>query len=94
MAINYETLTQIGLSGSEPFKVIIRGNTQVVDGEKKGVVSVVFATMNKDVAESHLRHLIETDPESYYMVYSVPLDTELDRLLHYPSIEISKDDLN
>ena len=54
---------------------------------------MVFATMNKKVDESHPRHLIEIDPESYYMVYSVPLDTELDQLPHYPSIEISKDDL-
>lgn len=93
MALNYETLIQIGLNGTEPLKVILRGNTQVVGSEKKGVVSVVFATMNKETAESHLRHLLESDPGSYYMVYSVPLDTKLDRLPHYPSIEISKDDL-
>ena len=91
--MDYETLIQTGLSGPEPLKVILRGNTQVVDSEKKGVVSMVYATMDRDAAESHLRNLIETDPESYYMVYSVPLDTELNQLPHYPSIEISKDDL-
>ena len=91
--MDYETMIQTGLNGSAPLKVILCGNTQTIGGEKKGVVSMVYATMDRDAAESHLRNLIETDSESYYMVYSVPLDTELNQLPHYPSIEISKDDL-
>lgn len=58
-----------------------------------GVVSVVYATEDKNQAEKKLKELTERNPEHYYMVYSVPLDTDLLTLEHYPSIEITKEDL-
>ena len=33
------------------------------------------------------------NPNNYYMVYSVPLNVDLTELTHYPSIAITKDDL-
>lgn len=35
----------------------------------------------------------EKYPEKFYMVYSVPLNVDLTTLSHYPSIEISQEDL-
>ncbi len=61
--------------------------------EKIGVVSVVFATQSKELAAERVRQLAEEHPEHYYMVYSVPLDTDLTKLTHYPSIAITKADL-
>ena len=52
-----------------------------------------MATLDIEAAERRLYGLKRENPENYYMVYSVPLDQDLTKLEHYPSIEISKDDL-
>ena len=57
------------------------------------VVSVVYATNDKGLAEQKMNELIAANPNNYYMVYSVPLNVDLTELSHYPSIAISKDDL-
>lgn len=57
------------------------------------MVSVVFATEEKALARQKLQELSEKNPENYYMVYSVPLDMDLTTLPHYPSIEITREDL-
>ncbi len=57
-----------------------------------GVVSLIYAMMDRGKAEEKLYKLMETNKESYYMIYSVPLDTDLIRLEHYPSIAISRID--
>lgn len=56
---------------------------------------MVFATMDKMQAKDKIDNLIFTSPNSndYYMVYSVPLDTDLTKLEHFPSIAITKSDL-
>ena len=56
-------------------------------------VSVVYATENKEIAEEKIKELSEKYPEKFYMVYSVPLNVDLTTLSHYPSIEISQEDL-
>ena len=83
----------LGLNGSAPLKVILCGKTEYVDNEKVGVVSVVYATNDRARAEAQLRSLMEEHPERYYMVYGVPIDVDLTGLPHYPSIEITRDDL-
>ena len=82
-----------GLYGEAPLKLILCGNVQSTENGKIGVVSVVYATINKDLAEQQLHQLTIANPENYYMVYSVPLDIDLTTLSHYPSIAITKDDL-
>lgn len=84
-----------GLGGEEPLKIIMKGSVEAHDRRKIGVVSVVFATTNRELAQEKIEELITaSDPQSYYMVYSMPLDTDLTTLTHYPSIAISKDDLS
>ena len=67
---------ELGLNGKAPLKLILCGNVQVKEKEQKvGVVSVVFATEKKSLAEKKLQELREACPESYYMVYSCLLYT-------------------
>ncbi|MCI8533917.1 MAG: hypothetical protein HFI18_15595 [Lachnospiraceae bacterium] len=81
------------MNGSAPLKLILCGNIQDTENDKAGVVSVVYATNDKDLAEQKMKDLIAGNPDNYYMVYSVPLNVDLTELSHYPSIAISKDDL-
>ena len=80
-------------NGHAPLKLILCGNIQGTENDKVGVVSVVYATNDKDLAEQKMNELIAVNPNNYYMVYSVPLNVDLTELSHYPSIAISKDDL-
>lgn len=88
-----EELIQLGLEGEGPLKLILCGNVQERCGDKIGVVSVVYVTENKALAEEKIREFMAENPGDYYMVYSVPLDTDLTKLGHYPSIAIDKSDL-
>lgn len=89
-----EDYIEMGLNGEEPLKVILRGSILRDSNETIGVVSLIYATVDKEVAKVKLNELLEKDKESYYMVYSIPLDTDLTTLDHYPSIAIKKEDLN
>lgn len=93
--MDYQDYIELGLNGEEPLKLILRGSVEGVENNKVGVVAVVYATTNRNLAEQKLQELLENGDSSneYYMVYSVPLDTDLTTLSHYPSIEITKDDL-
>ncbi len=82
-----------GLNGEAPLKIILCGSIQTVEQEKAGVVSVVYATLDKEAAAKKIQELLSQNPQNYYMVYSVPLDVDLTTLTHYPSIAITKDDL-
>ena len=58
-----------------------------------GVVSVVYVSSDETKVKEKLASLKREHPDRFYMEYSVPLDTDLTSLDHYPSIEISKEDL-
>ena len=66
---------------------------QSTENDKVGVVSVVFATNDKDLAEQKIYELTVANSNNYYMVYSVPLNVDLTELIHFPSIAITKGDL-
>ncbi len=89
---SYEDYVQLGLNGDAPLKLILCGNVEVSGNEKVGVVAVVFATLDRALAECKLSELVSANPDKYYMVYSVPLDIDLTCLDHYPSIAISRED--
>ena len=92
--MSYEDLIKIGLNGSGPIKIIMEGSIKVTQGKKIGVVSVVFATTSIESAEKRFNQLISSldNARNYYMIYSLPLDTDLTNLTHYPSIAVSKDE--
>ena len=61
--------------------------------EKVGVVSVVFVSADEKQIKRKLEELQEKNPKGFYMEYVVPLDVDLTTLEHYPSLAISKEDL-
>ena len=89
----YEEYVRQGLNGEAPLKLILCGNVEGTGENKTGVVSVVYATNSRSLAEQKLREFSDANPDNYYMVYSVPLDRDLTQLGHYPSIDITRDDL-
>ncbi len=91
--MEYEEYIKQGLNGEAPLKIILCGNIQCAENDKIGVVSVVYATNDKDLAEQKIHELTAANPNNYYMIYSVPLNVDLTKLSHYPSIAITKDDL-
>ena len=91
--MEYEKDIEQGLNGEAPLKLILCGNVESTKNDKVGVVSVVFATNDKNLAEQKIHELIAANPNNYYMVYSVPLNVDLTELTHYPSIAITKEDL-
>ncbi|HIY57525.1 MAG TPA: hypothetical protein H9829_04925 [Candidatus Tetragenococcus pullicola] len=75
-------------------KLIMKGSVEAVATEKIGVVSVVFVTKDVALAKQKFAELnVQKAADDFYMIYSCPVDTYLPKLGHYPSIEISKEDL-
>ena len=91
--MEYAEYIRQGLDGEAPLKLILCGNVQWTKNEKTGVVSVVYATNDKELAEQKIRELTAANPNNYYMVYSVPLNVDLTELSHYPSLAITKSEL-
>ncbi len=91
--MEYEKYIEQGLNGEAPLKLILCGNVESTKNDKVGVVSVVFATNDKNLAEQKIHELTAANPNNYYMDYSVPLNVDLTELTHYPSIAITKDNL-
>ena len=92
--MNQNDYIEMGLNGEAPLKVILRGCVEVVSDNNVGAVSLVYATLDREAAKNKIYELLRKDSDSYYMVYSVPLDMDLTDLEHYPSIAITKEDLN
>ena len=92
--MNDKDYLKMALQDDGNLKIILKGYVETADTEKVGVVGVVYVTDDSKKAEQKYYELNATnDDEAYYMVYSCPLDTFLPSLVHYPSLEISKEDL-
>ena len=91
--MEYEQYIKMGLEGEAPLKLILCGNVEASEEGNTGVVAVVYASTDKIQTEKVLKKKKKNNPDNYYMVYSVPYDTDLTVTEHYPSIEISKADL-
>ena len=93
--MNDEELIQLGLSGKAPLKVILGGWTELnPDGQKVGVVGLLYVTTDVQQAQQQLARLRKQKPDHYSMVYSVPYDTDLSTLSHWPTLEIDPEDLS
>lgn len=91
--MEYKDYIKLGLNGEESLKLILCGSVESSEDDKTGVVSVVYATNDRTLAEEKIKELVNTNSDNYYMIYSVPLDVDLTTLTHYPSIAITKSDL-
>lgn len=74
-------------------KVVLRGGIREEGSKKVGVVSVVFITQDRNLAQEKMQEMIVANPDQCYMMYSVPMDMDLTNLMQYPSMAITKEDL-
>lgn len=64
-----------------------------VEKDKTGaVVEVLYASSDHEKVKAKYEELVALYPENYLAIYDLPLDTDLNELLHYPSVFIGKED--
>jgi len=56
--MDYKDYIESGLNGEEPLKLILRGSIHDKENNKVGVVSVVYATTDRDIAEKKIQELL------------------------------------
>ena len=66
-----------------------------VEKDKSGaVVEVLYASSDHEKVKAKYQELKIQYPNNYLAIYDLPLDTDLSSLSHYPSVAISKEELN
>ena len=64
-----------------------------IEKDKTGVVvEVLYASSDHEKVKAKYEELVVQHPENYLAVYNLPLDTDLNELLHYPSVFIGKEE--
>ena len=64
-----------------------------VEKDKTGAaVEVLFASADHDKVQAKYDELVVQYPENYLAIYDLPLDTDLNKLDHYPSVFIVKEE--
>jgi len=64
-----------------------------VEKEKTGAaVEVLYASSDHEKVKDKYEELVAQFPENYLSIYDVPLDTDLNKLDHYPSVWIGKEE--
>lgn len=63
-----------------------------IENGQTGVFEVVFASADDTVISYKMAELTNQFPEDYLAVYDLPLDTDLTKLSHYPSVAIGKEE--
>ncbi|EOB21168.1 phosphoribosylaminoimidazole carboxylase [Streptococcus mitis] len=64
-----------------------------IEKDKTGaVVEVLYASSDHEKVKAKYEELVALYPENYLAIYDLPLDTDLNELLHYPSVFIGKEE--
>lgn len=64
-----------------------------IEKDKTGaVVEVLYASADQDKVQAKYKELTAKYLENYLAIYSLPLDTDLNTLDHYPSVWIGKEE--
>ena len=64
-----------------------------VEKDKTGaVVEVLFASSDLEKVKTKYEELAAQYPENYLAIYDLPLNTDLNKLDHYPSVWIGKEE--
>ena len=64
-----------------------------IEKDKTGaVVEVLYASSDHEKVKAKYEELVALYPENYLAIYGLPLDTDLNELLHYPSVFIGKEE--
>ena len=69
-------------------------NAFLEEGKETAVVEVLFASADHEKVKAKYQELKIQYPDNYLAIYDLPLDTDLSSLSHYPSVAISKEELN
>ena len=69
-------------------------NAFVEEDKETAVVEVLFASTDHEKVKVKYQELKIEYPDNYLAIYDLPLDTDLSSLSHYPSVAISKEELN
>ena len=67
-------------------------NAFVEEGKETAVVEVLYASSDHEKVKAKYEELIAQYPENYLAIYDLPLETNLNELLHYPSVFIGKEE--
>ena len=67
-------------------------NAFVEKDKTGGVVEVLYASSDHEKVKAKYEELVALYPENYLAIYDLPLDTDLNELLHYPSVFIGKEE--
>ena len=63
-----------------------------IENGKAGIVEVLFASKDADKIQAKYEELQKQYPADYLAIYDLPLDTDLNTLVHYPSVVIGKEE--
>ena len=64
-----------------------------IEKDKTGaVVEVLYASSDHEKVKAKYEELVALYSENYLAIYDLPLDTDLNELLHYPSVFIGKEE--
>ena len=63
-----------------------------IENGKAGIVEVLFASKDAEKIQTKYEELQAQYPADYLAIYDLPLDTDLNQLSHYPSVEIGKEE--
>ncbi|MEX2785089.1 phosphoribosylaminoimidazole carboxylase [Streptococcus sp. H49] len=63
-----------------------------VENSRTGVVEIVFASTDENAVKQKATELKAQFPNDYLAVYDLPLDTDLNKLPHYPSVTIGREE--
>ena len=64
-----------------------------IEKDKTGaIVEVLYASSDHEKVKAKYEELVAQYPENYLAIYDLPLETDLNELLHYPSVFIGKEE--
>lgn len=63
-----------------------------IENGQVGVVEVLYASADELSLSKKMAELATQFPNDYLAIYDLPLDTDLNKLDHYPSVEIGKEE--
>jgi hypothetical protein len=67
-------------------------NAFVEEAKTRAVVEVLYASSDHEKVKAKYEELAVRYPENYLAIYDLPLDTDLNKLDHYPSVWIGKEE--
>ncbi|MFU2206219.1 phosphoribosylaminoimidazole carboxylase [Streptococcus pluranimalium] len=70
-------------------KIIIHA---FIENGQLGVVEALYASTDENSISNKMAELEKQFPNDYLAVYDLPLNTDLNKLDHYPSVAIGKEE--